>query len=823
MTALLPLALVVAGSALGQPGAATPSTVLARNIEAGNQVLVLDLPEESDGRAFLLAFLPSGQKWSSHTLIGRAGDHAYDLRRLPGWKGRILQVVTSSSGTPAVIREPTIRDEWDMFMSPEPLLPSTVHMLGAGTSDAGFRGHSLLGYSWDLVLFLIFIMASVAWWLARWTLQKSRATSETASWACSCLLGFVTAWVVMDIRTWVDHFDIVTRTEHHGGNLFLLPEVKRFCDRAADLIGSHTWTREANLGGMFDSYVDYRLAEHPYRPQKRSGVNGQRSDARSADFVIIGQNASASRSPQGSTPGDWAGNLVWRSGGFSLLQTNRPRELPGPGSTEPAPYWTWRSVLVIALHLAVNIWTGWVLLSFWPSDRSRGETLACALLVGMYLETLGVASLLFLGFPLSSAKWLALLLPGVLTGAAWWKRRSLARWVHSSPGSFGAGTPLGMVFSCFSSLGMARRLHWFEWALLLAIAEKVAFAVWQLMRTPVYFVDALSHWSGRGRALFGAVNWSMDPRSPAFLGVGEAKHYPLLTPIWRALTASYNGGWDELLARVDGLAFYLVVIGSVWLAVWRFSKERRLAAAATFVVAAMPLHAWHTAAGYSDVAVEAFAIAGLAAILRREYLLAGVFTAGAAWAKNDGLAIFLPVLLLASVLSLERKPISSQGNGSLRSSWIRAAWFLCGFATLTPWLLFKWWHRLGLSPRQNQMSWHPEAVQDFVNYVLLGPTSSIFWSLCLAALAGTAVALVRDRRGRILLSIVAGSCLLLLFVFSCTDCFEWLANQATIHRSMMQLSPIAVVAASYGLWLKASGRRDKAVSGPEMDMPTAEA
>src|SRR5262249_33974501 len=98
--------------------------------------------------------------------------------------------------------------------------------------------------------------------------------------------------------------------------------------------------------------------------------------------------------------------------------------------------------------------------------------------------------------------------------------------------------------------------------------------------------------------------------------------------------------------------------------------------------------------------------------------------------------------------------------------------------------------------------------------------SSIFWGLCLFGLAWTGIALVRDRCGRILLGVVVTGFLLLVLIFTCTDCFRWLENQATVHRSMMQLSPIAVVAATYGLWLKraksytvASSQKDVGFTG----------
>src|SRR5260370_42273721 len=85
------------------------------------------------------------------------------------------------------------------------------------------------------------------------------------------------------------------------------------------------------------------------------------------------------------------------------------------------------------------------------------------------------------------------------------------------------------------------------------------------------------------------------------------------------------------------------------------------------------------------------------------------------------------------------------------------------------------------------------------SHVLLGPTSSIFWGLCLAALTWKALALAYDPSGRILIGVVATCLVLFAFVYTCTDSHRWLENQITIHRSMMQVTPLAVIAAVYGM------------------------
>jgi hypothetical protein len=265
-----------------------------------------------------------------------------------------------------------------------------------------------------------------------------------------------------------------------------------------------------------------------------------------------------------------------------------------------------------------------------------------------------------------------------------------------------------------------------------------------------------------------------------------ARHYPLLTVIWRAETAVVRGGWDDVLARADGLLFFLAAVAAVWLAVLRLSKCRWFGALAAFIVAAVPLQAWHAAAGYSDIAVEAFAVAALAALLRREWGLAGVLAAGTAWAKNDGLVVFMPALLAGACV--------------LQSSWPQLVAFVGGCATLAPWLLIKVALSLGVAPNQERLSWHPDALGLFLGSVFIGPTSSILWIGVLGALFWSGPALVRDQTGRALLVILAALSAAFFFVYSCTDSYVWLANEGTIHRSMLQLAALAVVISAYGLW-----------------------
>ncbi|MBI4473577.1 MAG: hypothetical protein HY646_12990, partial [Acidobacteria bacterium] len=325
--------------------------------------------------------------------------------------------------------------------------------------------------------------------------------------------------------------------------------------------------------------------------------------------------------------------------------------------------------------------------------------------------------------------------------------------------------------------------------------EKILFAVWQLTRTHTYFVDALGHWSGRSRALLGEVNWSLDPTSPLFLGKNLGnENYPLLTPIWRALSAELNGEWNEVISRADGLIFFIVILGTIWLAVSRFSRLRPLPAAAVLAAAALPLHAWHAAAGYSDIAVEAFAVASLAAILRSEWLTAGLLAAGAAWSKNDALVLYVPSLLAAAALM-------QIGGETKRIEWRNLLRFLVGLSTIGPWLVFNAIYRLGITPGRGELGWHPDAPGLFWK-VITNPSNSLFWLSVLVCAAYSGVTMFRDPTGRALIVAFLGSAAAIIFVFGFTNAYEYMADETTINRVMMQFSSMALLSMTYGLWVK---------------------
>ncbi|QJW93886.1 hypothetical protein [Frigoriglobus tundricola] len=260
----------VAGAVLGlvsiaetSVGADTVSTkVLANNVVLEDVVVVLDVPEGLDGTPFGIFFVDSKGDMVVYPALARIGQHVYDLRHRPDWRGRARIVGTTLVGANGRVRQPTTEDEIDSFLEPEPLIPSTVNVL---------QGHHLFGMTWEWALLLLFVPAAVFFY------------SRTHRVEMSLLLGFCLAWAVMDARSIADHASAVRWHEAHRDDLRVtsLGDGLTFADRAAPTIGDGSWTADASLDAqpLARNYlVGYAFADRRYRPND-PGNSG-------ADFLV---------------------------------------------------------------------------------------------------------------------------------------------------------------------------------------------------------------------------------------------------------------------------------------------------------------------------------------------------------------------------------------------------------------------------------------------------------------------------------------------------------------------------------------------------------
>jgi hypothetical protein len=452
--------------------------------------------------------------------------------------------------------------------------------------------------------------------------------------------------------------------------------------------------------------------------------------------------------------------------------------------------------IAVLVHIAQQLVVGWLALRHLPDRWNRAEFGLFALLVGMVLETMFLAMPILMGWSLRSAcllMWLSML-PLVVLSVR-----------HKRP---------SLIFGAKGNLRAALAgVRWYEWLLAASLAEKLVFIQWNIVTTRILYWDALAQWGGRARVLHSGVNWSTDPDSPAFLGYIGFKSYPLLTHIWKAVTATIGGGWSDAIGRADGPVFYLALAVLTWLTVNRFSGSRPLATTATFLITAMPLMSWSAMAGQADIGVVCFSVGAVSALLGRSWLLAGLMLAGAGWVKNDGFYLFYPGFL-AAVLIMNRTTDSARIRTHLVSfEWKNVIAFCLGAALLVPWELYKIVQAVSLPEGIRVAGGLREGAFRLLSEAVVRPTHQNFWIFAIASLCLTFSALIRRVEGQallVMLLIIAAS---ITFVFTSTPAFRFLWNGLTIHRVLLQFSGVVVITIAYGVSLACSPSASPIASG----------
>lgn len=432
--------------------------------------------------------------------------------------------------------------------------------------------------------------------------------------------------------------------------------------------------------------------------------------------------------------------------------------------------------LIFLIHILLNTLLGAGIVSFFQDSKNENSYLLESFAIGFVLETILIFILLLSGLSLMVSFLIASGLALILGGLRFQKIKTFLP-----------------KFS-FSDL---KNLKIYEWILVALVIEKIGFAFWQLAKTPTYFDDALTHWSGRARALFGGINWSFDASVQEFLGSQFGnKEYPLGVIIRRATDATLNGSWNEFIARSDSFLFFILIIFGVGSIIYQFSKTRWMALAGAFVVSAIPLHFYHAAAGYVDIGVEAFAVLAIGALLRKEWILTGLLIAGTMWVKNDGLVLFFPAFL--GGIALFQLFADNSWKEKIKSL---AQYSFAAFVPVLPWIIFRSLHNVGISPIKSGFVWHSDAPSLFLQSVFNSPSSSIFWLFCTLFIIGTAPIWLKDKMGRSIAIIFILLLSAMFVLFSCTNAYVFLQNQTTIHRSIMQLAGIAIIVVFYAYFL----------------------
>ncbi len=428
------------------------------------------------------------------------------------------------------------------------------------------------------------------------------------------------------------------------------------------------------------------------------------------------------------------------------------------------------TLLIIVLHILIDGLCGLAVLQRIEKEEWQIFTFIKAVAIGMFLETMVLTIFHFVGI-------------SILIGFIIFASLTLGHFLLNLK-------TLKQELSWRDPL-LKKRLSVWEYLLLIFIGEKIAWSLYNLYRLPIYFDDALNHWSGRGKAMLTGVNWSWDPESIYFLGKAFGHmEYPLFISIWRAVNSALLGGGNGASERADGLIMAIFVAFTIMVWIFQRTGSRWLGLAGASIICAMPLQIWHMTAGYAELFIQAYLIFAMWSIMNDKYVLAGIFTAALIWSKNEGFIIFLPCLLLCISFRLLMDKETTISNKIKSFFKYNAAWLVA----IAPWIIFKIINGVGFTiPGNKELGYVDGAMIKMAKAMFDAPSSSIFWIFIFISLVVGIRVIIKDRELFILTIGALFLLAMLTFVFTCTGAYIFLENQMTIHRSLMQIAPIFIV------------------------------
>lgn len=232
----------------------TPYAVIANDVLLNDNIIRVNLNNE--GFRIEIIWVDENNQQHQKFHFARMGNHAYEMRDHPNWKGRAkVVVVTIATDATGTIQQPTLTDELDMFMAVETQAAYSINFL---------YGITFFSYQWQMVVLTIFI-ASI--FICRLLPRQS--------WITSSLLAFIFAWGLMDIRQAYDRF-YINRHADDNQNIKIIRNLYMASDTFKPQLKGHRWSG-SNLVWPFSTLAAYNLAEFKYAPMEAKPA---------ADFLV---------------------------------------------------------------------------------------------------------------------------------------------------------------------------------------------------------------------------------------------------------------------------------------------------------------------------------------------------------------------------------------------------------------------------------------------------------------------------------------------------------------------------------------------------------
>ncbi|MDD4319000.1 MAG: glycosyltransferase family 39 protein [Candidatus Peribacteraceae bacterium] len=325
-----------------------------------------------------------------------------------------------------------------------------------------------------------------------------------------------------------------------------------------------------------------------------------------------------------------------------------------------------------------------------------------------------------------------------------------------------------------------------------------------LVSTPPFFDDTVKNWNFRGKIFFQTQTIANGAPGDARDLLGALASYPPAVSLHKTWLASLAGEWNEGLVN----SIHIVWFGALLILFYgllRRSLSRSWSVAGVCILATIPLLLIHGTQAYAEVFLAAHLLAAVSFLFlavrsgdhaeRFSFLrLSAVAMALLPLTKNEGLALYLPILLFLFAISL----FILRRRGALEIRSLRLSILTLVTASLVfagPWLAYKWSHGLTFGNAKalsaTVFHWEPLAAQSIAvnlffegNWLLLFPLLAVAIALAWRSAFRSPLVVLT---AAFLLPFVAQIALFLLTSLSVEAVY-----QTGYSRGVVQIVPIAV-------------------------------
>lgn len=189
------------------------------------------------------------------------------------------------------------------------------------------------------------------------------------------------------------------------------------------------------------------------------------------------------------------------------------------------------------------------------------------------------------------------------------------------------------------------------------IAWRVFFAIFNAFAYPPYFDDAITTWDYKAKVIFSNKSLGKKP-SADFLGGGTGSGYPLNTSLFKVWTSMMVGKWDEHYIHVYNFTIFICMLILFFISLRQYATTT-ISLAFSYILASIPLMAFHSYGGYADLATGFYFFASILMLARWTYTKVDAFlyimiilAAIMAFTKNEGYLIFAPIIVMTFLFFL---------------------------------------------------------------------------------------------------------------------------------------------------------------------------